>query len=50
MVIKIKNCNSPVCGSHFIQNTKFYFREYSGNTSIHGLKFLGEKGRTCIEK
>ncbi|KAF2903802.1 hypothetical protein ILUMI_02379 [Ignelater luminosus] len=51
MVIEIKSCNSDsVGGSNFIQNTRFYFSEYCGNTSIHGLKFLGEKGRTWIEK
>lgn len=36
--------------SNYLNNVKEYFQEYCVNTSIHGLKFLGEKGRSLIER
>lgn len=32
------------------ENLSFYFTEYCDNTSIHGLKFLGERKRSIFEK
>lgn len=34
----------------FGQNLCDYFSEYSGASSIHGIKYLGEQKRTIIEK
>lgn len=34
----------------FITNCKFYWVEYCQNTSIHGLKFLGERKRHTFER
>ncbi|KAF2889903.1 hypothetical protein ILUMI_16270, partial [Ignelater luminosus] len=36
--------------SDCLKNVTEYFQEYCVNTSIHGLKFLGEKGRSLIER
>ncbi|KAK5641660.1 hypothetical protein RI129_010207 [Pyrocoelia pectoralis] len=33
-----------------VKNFSDYFSEYSGNSSIHGIKYIGEKKRTIIEK
>ncbi|KAB0792999.1 hypothetical protein PPYR_12619 [Photinus pyralis] len=33
-----------------VKNFYDYFSEYSGNSSIHGIKYIGEKKRTVIEK
>lgn len=35
---------------NFFKNFSFYFTEYCDNTSIHGFKFFGERGRFIIEK
>ncbi|XP_031352521.1 pickpocket protein 28-like isoform X2 [Photinus pyralis] len=32
------------------RNAKFYFSQYCGATSIHGMQYLGERGRYAIEK
>ncbi|RZC39717.1 ASC domain containing protein [Asbolus verrucosus] len=36
--------------SNFRKNISDYFTEYSFNTAIHGLKYLGERGRSATEK
>lgn len=32
------------------KNSVYYFQSFAENASIDGLKFLGEKGRTLIER
>lgn len=32
------------------RNAKYYFSQYCGATSIHGMQYLGERGRYMIEK
>lgn len=34
----------------FAKNLTEYFSEYSDNTSIHGVRYLGEKKRSIIER
>ncbi|KAF2890803.1 hypothetical protein ILUMI_15370 [Ignelater luminosus] len=41
-----ENIKSAKCS----ENLSFYFTEYCDNTSIHGLKFLGERKRSILEK
>ncbi|KAF5291401.1 hypothetical protein FQR65_LT01711 [Abscondita terminalis] len=36
----------PGCGRNFYD----YFSEYSSNSSIHGIKYIGEKKRSLVEK
>ncbi|KAF5300619.1 hypothetical protein FQA39_LY11080 [Lamprigera yunnana] len=32
------------------KNAKYYFAQYCGSTSIHGIQYLGERGRYLIER
>jgi hypothetical protein len=34
----------------FLRNLQNYFTEYCENSSIHGVKYLGEQKRIIIEK
>lgn len=31
-------------------SVRYYFREYCENSSLHGIRYLGEKGRTTTER
>ncbi|KAF5300623.1 hypothetical protein FQA39_LY11084 [Lamprigera yunnana] len=33
-----------------IKNVKYYFSQYCGSTSIHGIQYLGERGRYLLER
>lgn len=32
------------------ENLSFYFSEFCGATSVHGVQYLGERGRLLVEK
>lgn len=34
----------------FRKNVSEYLEEFSNNTGIHGFKYMGERGRTIVEK
>ncbi|RZC36790.1 ASC domain containing protein [Asbolus verrucosus] len=44
--IKTENVKSDSCS----QKLRKYFAEYCKDSSIHGIKYIGEQNRTLIEK
>lgn len=37
-------------GLTFVRSIKQYFQEYCNSSSIHGIRYMGEKGRSGMER
>lgn len=45
-----KNKHKRKCIPTWQENLSYYFSQFCDTTSIHGIKYVGERGRFLIEK
>ncbi|KAF5300624.1 hypothetical protein FQA39_LY11085 [Lamprigera yunnana] len=46
----LETVTSKKAKNNNVSNIKYYFFQYCGSTSIHGIQYLGERGRYLIER